>query len=132
MGLSKPKNVTVDGGELEMELLWENASPRSEFVGQTLSIDFSQYDGIQIDCYEFADTTVGFSGVIIFNNFETIAPHCFLIAPNAYSKKVFFRGAAYTNGSLEITPARNTSDDTTNSIWCIPYKIYGIKGVKTA
>lgn len=36
------------GGGITIDLLWENASPNSEFPAQTLNMDFSQYDYILI------------------------------------------------------------------------------------
>ena len=41
-------SVEEMNGKLSMELLWENASPTSDFAKQTVSLDLSEYDMVEI------------------------------------------------------------------------------------
>lgn len=108
-------------GGIAMELLWENASPDSAFVAQTLSIDLSGYQMIGL-VFKWTKTW-GYQPMAIMEKGSgqryisgagmggTVSRQ---ITEISDTKIVF--GTAYANAG------ENTST-------CIPVKIYGIKGV---
>lgn len=124
MGLSKPKNITVAGGGMEMELLWENASLTSSFAPQTVSINFEECDLFLIVAVHAVDAPITcFSNIIKPGDKGSI---------RTFAKGVqHFRDFDSTNTGITFanTFKPNSSDSINN--YTIPYKVYGIKGVKT-
>ena len=109
------------------DLLWTNASPASAFGGQTISIDLSGYDQIQIwfrpeanDTDEFfAFAKVGSSIRMAFPRY-TIERRKVDVTPTG----VEFYPAYY------LTTYGGSSESLLNS-YLVPVKIYGIKGVNS-
>lgn len=121
-------NLVAEAGYTKMELLWENASPTSEFGEQTVSIsNLQDYDLIMIrskfssGAYEsivgFYKTATGSTGTIAGTN-NVIGARDITINDNSISFKVGTERATYNGGQ------------STNNNICIPVEIYGIKGVK--
>lgn len=113
-------------GGMKMELLWENASPTSEFAAQTISLDLSNYDAIDLyyRTYTSFDMNTGYYRCPVGKNQRatTSSEFIYIRDCNTTIHGVTFRDAEYvaTYGSANYT--------TYNSI-LIPIKIYGIKGV---
>lgn len=116
------------GAMSEWVLLWENASPTSEFAAQTISLDLSGYDAFLI-VSNWASNTV-----------RLFAQICFLGENGVYRINGSTSNARFYAASRVATIAANgitftaateatasTSSSTDGSV--IPYKIYGIKGV---
>lgn len=111
-----------------MTLLWENASPTSAFAAQTIAIDLSGYDMIEV----FARSS---TGAIQENAWGSVA---YSKAPGLgrlYTTNVFMYMREFTVGESWITFADNMqfktygSAGTAANTATIPHKIYGIKGV---
>ena len=109
-------------GKLEMELLWTNASPTSNFAAQNISLDLSGYDEalvyfrVATDQYGIisARGAIGDGAVTSFIWGDTGGyGHRWT---DLTTTQVKFYGASYNKAS--------------NNKYCIPVAIYGIKGVK--
>ena len=119
MGLSKPKNVLYGGGGLEMELLWENASPTSGFSAQTLNLDLSEYEYIVVLCTA-ASTAIGFIGS------STVIQQ-----PEGknYLRRIEIKSDGIDFYDTYRYETYGTGATVVASDACIPYRIFGIKGV---
>lgn len=108
--------------------LWENASPTSSFGAQSISVDLSGYSWFAIEIQfqtsqtdnpalqEFrVDEVRKLINLASSTNNRTGGRH---VTWSASAKTLTFDGAYY-NGSA-------------NNSYCIPLRIYGIKGVKSA
>lgn len=120
-------------GGISIKKLWQNASPTSDFAGQTLSLNLSEYDYVEI----------------VFKSYKTISGEYI-------SKfKVGSQGNLYTLTNIGVASAASyatyrsvTTNQsgitfgaggfkyTSNNTWnldngyAIPVRIYGIKGVQ--
>lgn len=125
-GLELNEDITIPTG-VTMELLWENASPTSEFAAQTISVDTSGYEFFLIR-YRIS------TGSAIRADF--------LISKDG-TYRTFIAGGSSANGGIAYNIARDiTITDSSiaftvgsaNAIDAaavvIPIKIYGIKGVQ--
>ena len=130
-------NASVDGKKkIEKKLLWQNASPTSAFPAQTLNIDITGYDELEVE-YRISNTLTRTRrervrpgvGAVLYNigNID---------ADNAYAR-VYQRAIAINYNTLVITieaaKSKQLNLATTlgdNTYWCIPTQIWGIKGVQ--
>ena len=115
----------LNDSKLSMELLWENASPSSEFAGQTISLDLNGYEAI----YVITDQTsvyVKNSGWRNINGFEFYDS-----VRKAYVRSVDFlsNGVKFSDCRCADFKSLNTINTTNN--FNKPTHIYGIKGVTT-
>lgn len=112
-----PENI----GALSMELLWENASPASEFGAITIPVYLSNYAIIVIEYVVkgglaermIATAVAGYAGYL-----------CFLVAMSQYmySRK-------YTIDANNVVFENAYVNKEIHNNYVIPVKIYGIKGV---
>lgn len=108
------------------ELLWQNASPGSNFSAQTVSLDLSEYDEIEV-VYNHATTAT----------FEVRSRSAvpgmawgLSIVGYAYKRLATAKTTGVEFSDCNYFPSYgNTSDSDANNA-VIPYRIYGIKGVK--
>ena len=138
--LGGPDPVTPEMiGAMQMDLLWENASPASDFVAQTISLDLSGYDMVAIEhdyqtenrrakitfasVYKSSTSsnttdllnTVVDSGVTgLYTRFRTAGVNNVCVT----------FGDGYLVNITTTSTAAQKSDDC-----CCPTKIYGVKGV---
>lgn len=113
----------IDAGFVgKFDLLWENASPESEFAQQTITVNnLSQYDVILIRI-SVINYLVS-SGHIFTNLILTYDNEGFVIDCGA-----FYRVCALNGNTINISQPYSSSDGTeANIAICIPYKIYGAK-----
>lgn len=107
------------GAKAEMALLWENASPTSNFSAQTIALDLSEYD------YVFAQvrgsTTNNTVGIGLIRVGTSYAVFCNHGSNGASGTRVFNVSAT----GVEIGNGVNLQYE-------IPMFIIGIKGVQTA
>ena len=107
-----------------MKLLWENASPDSEFVPQTIPLDLSEYDGV------FILTSWGGGLAMIGNSY-----HCHLYDYGSSWQDLFKRSFWIHETDVEVSECARLSLNNIgagtqiNNNLGIPLKIYGIKGV---
>ena len=116
-------------GGIQIKKLWENASPSSNFAGQTISLDLSDYQHIGVVGALSATSLsknvfisfVGEAGII---NFAYGAGNSG--AASYYRTfNASVSGIQFNNGYFA-----RTSADTDNNSAAIPCIIYGIKGVQ--
>ena len=111
------------GGGLSMVQLWTNASPSSEFAGQTIPLDLNGYDAIyvitdQTSVYVKNGSWRNINGFEMYDNTR-----------NVYVRSVDFLANGAKFGDCRSVDFKNlTSINTKNSI-NKPTNIYGIKGV---
>lgn len=106
-----------------LDLIWENASPTSEFAGQTLNIDLSAYKIIYI-------TLVGNKASP--NESYTM----FIVDKNKGHMAIGWYGAKYSERAIRISNSTivfgdakyvANSTSTTDNGYLVPFKIYGVK-----
>ena len=116
-------------GGVTMELLWENASPTSDFEGQDVALDLSEYDGVFIIFDLTGSNNYRPSPMFVFekdtgkfyNNFAEAGYKLAQRNAAVYSNKVTFGNASSMN--------TYGSQGSTNNKLIKPVYIYGIKGV---
>lgn len=116
-----PENI----GAMSMELLWENASPGSQFASQTVVCNISEYDFVYIDYFESILNSYH-NSVFFYAGFAATLD---LIDS---SGRVIFRQARQAhNGSslVGFTFSDAFVSGQPDNNYTIPYRIYGIKGV---
>lgn len=133
---NNPHEVTcAQIGATSMTLLWENASPTSDFAAQTIALDLSGYDGVKIVRTEKANTEAnrGANGTfhmivdaqVSYINYEGNIQVIFLQRDYTPSDTgIIFKDCkqcGYYAGSWGKGELRNDLMK--------PLKIYGIKGV---
>ena len=113
---------------LQMELLWENASPDSEFAAQTLSIENGPYDMFIVTARKNT-TSKDYPNTITFKNKSGKI--------NGFSEYLQYRSLTITDNTFNFSDAvryttygssSSSSKDNDNSN-VIPIYIFGIKGV---
>lgn len=123
-----PENI----GAISMELLWENASPTSEFAAQTVTLDASVYQELKIEFYSRAQ-----------NDRKVLANAPVGKPVNAYDMRGTTSTAVTPSLNWRSVEAKTNSvvfDDCCNKVltekektvtndYMIPFRIYSIKGV---
>jgi len=114
---------------VDMDLLWTNSSPTSNFAGQTVALDLSDYKLVLVyfkrtnssDKYGSSLCHVGMAsnGMCPPQGADATT-----MATRYYS--VNSNGIAFENGVYSNHGGANTSSYVDNN-GCIPYKIYGIR-----
>ena len=109
--------------EMELDLLWTNASPTASFTAKTVSVDLSGY---QLALIVFAP--------FIADNRYGMATLLCPVDGDKYSM-TFTAYTSNRNGKRDATVATSgvtfsacTYNDATNNAYGIPQYIYGIKG----
>lgn len=112
------------GGGITMSLLWTNPSPTSSFAAQTVSVDLSGYDAYGV--------------LVLFGTSNpNIVPMQVLPCDSARDGvlSVVARSNNNNGGRLVtfsptgLTFTACTYNGSSSNAYCIPYKIYGIKGI---
>lgn len=105
-----------------MKLLWENASTASEFAGQTISLNLSDYDVVVITASN--DTSeiipVGKSGAITTWNGYYISKRTVNVSTSGVQFSAVTKWTEY---------GTNKQSETVDNSQAKPNRIYGIKGV---
>lgn len=129
------KTLLSGSGVVAKKLLWTNASPTSSFAEQTLSLDLSNYDAVEIQhCYannanDMLETGIyqkGYTKQYMKNHYEiSTSSGVYYIAQRLV--EVTASGITFGKGMLKnVTGTTNGSE---GNYYCCPLKIYGIKGV---
>ena len=127
-------NLGLSGAQIKT-LLWTNASPSSQFANQTLSLGLSGYDAVEIEyCYGSSYTNVVETG-IYKKSYTQQYMTChgdiktdntvFYISQRLVT--VTASGITFGNGTYKNISA--AVKGAANNVYCVPLKIYGIKGV---
>ena len=117
-----PKNI----GAMSMELLWENASPTSEFAEQTVDVTVNDNEGIAIEFRNTYDQSI----LSYFELFTHGVVHEFFSADSKgrlRSRKAVIRNSKidFANAYAYNTYGSYEKDNTA----MLPFRIYIIKGV---
>ena len=107
-------------------LLWTNPNPTSSFSAQTISLDLSKYDQVEIVFKQTAGSTallttksmVGMNGKMLAYGYSDARE----LDARAY--EVTTSGIKFNAGYWILV---SDSTGTANANYCTPYKIYGIK-----
>lgn len=113
---------------ISMELLWENASPTSEFAAQDIAVDLSDYQQARIvfmyqayhtpDILPALDVEIGLPALTSYAGVRNMGRSC-----RVYTDRVSFgNGHGYTT--------YGNSSNTAMNDHLVPWQIYGIKGVQ--
>lgn len=116
----------IDGtAGMQMDLLWENASPTSSFAEQTINLDLSSYKFVAIDFRATTDWQV-YRTFIYSKMLDTLLYSTFDGAVDLYIREIkLYEDSIFFKGS---TKAKfGTSGSTANNACVIPQRIYGIK-----
>lgn len=110
------------GGMSKWTLLWENASPTSNFAAQNIIFDGS-YD--MYICFVLYATTLDWVKSMVFLNGHGVV----LDGTIGQYNQVSTRNAEWiSGGGLSVSQGYSGNTQATNNV-VIPYRIYGIKGV---
>lgn len=108
---------------ITMVKLWENASPTSEFVEQTISLDLSEFDMVEIFYKRASSANEWHSAKIKVGTYGS------LFAMTNYRSQ---RTVTVNTTGIVFAAGRqaNISESLTeNNVAAVPVAIYGIKGV---
>lgn len=120
-------------GAITETLLWENANPTSSFAAQTIGLDLSEYDSVEIF------TALSTNGTIHRVDKAKKGYSCRILDyynPTSTSNylDLLNRSAAVNNNGVKFGTANskqtNSTEATENNKYMIPLKIYGIKEVQ--
>ena len=127
-----PSSTDV-GAMAEWDLLWENASPSSNYAANTESLDLSNCDGVFVI---FARNN--FDSIGVFYSYIGLMGGTYRVhRTEILSKVVYVTWRDFTVSSSGITfndctEGATSADNYTNNGALIPMKIYGIKGVNNS
>lgn len=112
--------ITGINSGLKMDLLWENASPTSEFVPQDIILDLSNYVAFIIRLRHSSTATIQSDSFV--KKYDYNAEFRYMCADNSFLIRI---GNRFIDNGIHIGEGF-TSSGVNNSI-CIPYQIYGVK-----
>ena len=119
-----------------MELLWQNASPNSTFAAQTLAIDCSAYDEIEIRCRTWSETPNHSLAPIRLKVGEYGAVTYTAGTASNWTGNLTCGARVFVNNGTSVTVHIGRYLSGYNASWTdkanaiIPDKIYGIKGLR--
>ena len=126
-GVSVVTSVNGQSGAVSLnpliDLIWTNPSPTSNFNAQTMSIDLSGYDYLIIKARRSTSSTACGSAVIPIDGDETII---FGGANTGFN--LTGRTVKATSSSIVFSSGYLQGNNTDSVAWCIPIKIYGVRG----
>lgn len=112
-------------GMSKWSLLWENASPTSDFAAQTIPLDLSGYDFVMVVYKHWTTENVNNSAFCRVGQYGRLLSHDYTLAYRDYHPETT---GIYFNVGL-VVATYNNSNVTQNTSAVIPLQIYGIKGV---
>ena len=135
-GIKVGDGLTMTGEVLSADpgwatLLWENSSPTSSFAAQTVSIQTEEsYDAFIVVSREF-NTSDRHTAEIVFKGVAG-AVHCWASTTN---NRNGMRNVTINEWSPMGWYAQFSAceyNGSTSNSYCIPYRIYGLKGVRAS
>lgn len=120
-------------GGVSTKLLWTNASPSSAFANQTLTLDLSSYDAVEVE-FGYSKDYPNDSVVVrsLIGHTGTAYMQANMSNSNGYLLAISRSFIPYTD-SIAIYPCywkySNEKTNSTHNDYAIPTRIYGIKGV---
>ena len=118
------ERVELLKSKTSMDLLWENPSPTSNFLAQTISLDLSSYKYIILNVrLDAGDGDNEGTNIICLKELTSRI--------NSTRTTLSYRYVTVTDAGVKFSDARSTntlgSSATVNNNYAIPYRIYGIK-----
>ena len=120
-------------GGVSIKKLWQNARPTSNFAAQTISLNLSEYDFVEVvyktstsskhQIIERCEIGAGIRAERFYNPTSTST-----VLKNMYRGGDGASTSGYNFGDAYLKTA-NATDSTKDNSYIIPYKIYGIKVV---
>lgn len=126
----RPGDADKVADKLEMHLVWTNAAYNSSFEAQTIALDLSEYDYVGIVAFFKRDASRRLPFWI--SQCPTTGGG-FLSGVYASPGVTFSRTVTLTVNSVVFYDAYVTYPGTAGEVsneYCIPYQVFGIKGVK--
>lgn len=121
----------LDDQPISMELVWQNASPDSDFISQEITLNLEAYAHVAVMYRFHKDSVVYKTGFIPV---ESAGRTLKLDAVHGSNGSIY---GAYRDFYVWTTRVgcgggwyATASQDTAANNYIIPYKIYGIKGVQ--
>ena len=111
-------------GGMKMDLLWTNPSPSSSFAAQTVALDLSEYNLILVQFLRATNTT-SFRGTDI--SIVGSASTGIIGGVDSVNSSVLSRSYESTTNGVTFALGRANNESSSDSAWCIPTYIYGIK-----
>ena len=107
-------------------LLWTNPNPTSSFAAQTISLDLSKYDAVEVVARQYATDSFVFSSKAEVGKFGKLFCYGYDDARELDTRRyeVSTTGVSFQTGYYTMI---SDSSGTASSTHCVPYKIYGIK-----
>lgn len=121
-GASSAEQALLNLGGMKATKLWQNASPTSDFTAQTISLDLSGYDAVEIVYRTVTDDDGHLSTGMIPKGLSGRMWYM------TTSERVLHRAFTVKTNGVEFKAATNTGSVPATKV-CVPYIIYGIKGV---
>ena len=125
-------NLGLTGAQTKT-LLWTNASPTSNFAAQTVGLALSSYDAVEIEYYGSTNKSASYIIKIKIGESSLLTGYLNPQTTKGYINLLSRSISVTTSGiTFDSGVAKRTADSSTvatNNSYCIPYKIYGIKGV---
>lgn len=118
-------NVVGGSSGVKMELLWENASPSSDFANQTIQLDLSKYDRVRVELANgpSVDIKIGETKAASYIN---------VYGTGSAQFNIHFRRMITSTTGVAFANCRmldNNWKSVDSAAVLIPLRIYGIKGV---
>ena len=107
-------------------LLWTNPNPTSAFAAQTISLDLSKYDAVEVVARQYTGDQVVFSSKAEVGKSGKLFCYGYHDARELDARKY---EVSTTGVSFQIGYSTMISDSSGTATGgnCVPYKIYGIK-----
>ena len=127
------KSLDENNG-IQMKKLWQNASPTSNFAAQTINLDLSEYDYVLIEIKSYVNYSFTENQLVRVGAEDYITAKYDIQSQTSYITltsrlaTVTNTGIVFTQGCAKYMSA--SSPAGVNASYCIPVRIYGIKGVQ--
>lgn len=123
----------LDNMPISKTLLWENANKGSQFPSQTISLDLSGYNEIEVICAYYYGGDGNISKTCAIGATATIQEMIQTVNGDS-ALYLVGRQVTATSAGVSFGPGGykylNNAIRTTSESYCVPYKVYGIKGVQ--
>ena len=107
---------------MRMERVWQNASPTSEFAAQTISLDLFEYDFIMVLYMHRVTLQATLSSTLKKGQLGNLIS----VTSDNFTG---YRSVTFTDSGVTFDKCIYSKTNPNNS-FCVPYEIYGIKGVR--
>lgn len=118
-------DVETVGIGLDLDLLWENANPKSDFGAQTVVLNLSNYSAVLIKViYQTDASEIYFDNIVLKSGIEASVIAAY---GSHLSGSVLQRSATVSDNGIIFGTGHVQGSNTTGAKFCVPNKIYGIK-----